>query len=126
MNGNVSLKALLGWLVALVPFVALCVSAWQGDHEGSLISFFAKLPIFTVQIIGILAVALLAVFISQAVRNLPRFDVNGAANQMAKCRLRMGTDLEKPGDPIACGLQYFGTTILLAIVLLSFFLIHGK
>ena len=75
--------------------------------------------------IAIVAIALTIVYLSQRVRNSDWFDRNGAAQEMGTIRDRVGTEDEAEGDNIACGLQYLGTTLFVAIVALSFFIVQS-
>ena len=70
--------------------------------------------------------ALGVVFIGQAVRSSRVYDVNGAGRQMAAIRARLGTPDERTGDNTAVAVQYASTTLQIAVIMLAFFLIHGR
>ena len=114
------------FVLGMLLYGLLFGGAFYRDRaDGSLASFFGEILVFAVMVHGILAVGLLAVWVSQWVRNRKRFDSNGAAVEMGTIRGRVGTKDEIPGDNTACAIQYAGTTLLLAAVLFGFFMIHG-
>ena len=97
----------------------------RGDGLATILEFIDELSTFTIQAILVVSVALLMVYTTNLVRSMEWYDKHGAGTELAKVRDRVGTGDEKPGDPMACGLQYMASSILIAVMILSFFLIHG-
>ena len=129
MNLSINPRQALGAVVAVAGAAAVITAAVQGDGGGRLIQFGLTLATFAVQCIGITAVALLVVYITQWIRNRTWFDERGCAREMALINARIGQDsgqlAEHPNDNVAVAIAYAGTTALIAIVVLAFFLIHG-
>ena len=79
---------------------------------------------WTVQAQLILFAALLLLYTANAVRNSTLFDKNSSAQEVAKSRDRVGTPKERAGDNTTAGLSYVGNSLLLAVILLAYFLSH--
>ena len=88
-------------------------------------AFYSQLAVFATQLVGLLALSLGAVYLMQAVRNKPWYDKDGAANELAKVRKRVGTTEERPGDNMAVAIQYAAVTVFLSVVVLAKFLMHA-
>jgi len=91
----------------------------------AVVHFAGESVVFALQAVVISATALLVVWVTQRVRGTSWFDQRGAAREMVSIHERIGTGDERPGDSVAVGLQYLATTVLIAVVTLAFFLIHG-
>ena len=117
-------KKPLGWFIGLALLVLLIFGGMSGDGEASIVQFFWRQITYGVQVLMILAVALMAVYISQLIRSFKWFDRRGAAREMEIVQGRIGTSKEKANDAPAVAFQYLATTILIAVVLLSFFLVQ--
>ena len=114
------------WLGIILFLAGLLIGSIATGGESKLLGWFIKLFPFALASFILLGIALLLVFCAQWVRNRRWYDENGAGTQMGTVRARVGTNDEKPGDNIAAGIQYGTTTILLGIVILTYFLaIHG-
>ena len=125
MNIQLDIKRFGMLALACIVLAAIIVT---GLYFGApkILSFLIASSVFAVQVIIIIAIALMAVYISQAVRNMEWFDRNGAGTEMSAIRKRTDTTEERTGDALAVAVQYAASTILLAIILLSFFLMHSK
>ena len=110
--GSAAVVALLAWLVL------------RNGGAATVLTFAVDLGIFAVQAIGIVGVALVVVFLSQTVRSSAAFDEHGAGGEMSTIRARIGTEHEAEHDAIAVAIQYAATTVLIALVMLAFFLVH--
>lgn len=95
----------------------------EGGHF-KLIAFAQDSANFGLQAIVIVLFSLGVVYLSQLIRTWKWFDRRGSAREMKTIQDRAGTENEKSGDPIALAIQYSGTTLLIATVLLAYFLIH--
>ena len=103
----------------------LIVGVW-GDRLAEVIDFLFDAATFGVQCAIIRVIGLTIMYGSQIVRNQEWFDKNGAAVEMGKVRSRQGGSDERQSDPIAIAIQYAASTFLLAVILLSFFLMHVR
>lgn len=112
-------------LLIVVALVILVMGVW-GDRMTEVVDFMFDAATFGVECAIILLIALVIMYGSQIVRNREWFDKNGAAREMGDIRARQGTDKERQGDPVAIAIQYAASTFLLAIILLSFFLMHMR
>ena len=128
MNGQINIRQALGIVIGLT-FLAAVLWLGLSGAAGEIGHFIAKSATFAIKCAVVAVIALALVWGTQAVRALPWFDMNGAGEEMALIRKRVGmsadTDTEMPNDAIACAIQYSGTTILIAIVLLAFFLMYS-
>lgn len=87
--------------------------------------FWSQLGQFGLQGLGLMVLALGTVFLTNAVRSCKWFDGRGPGVEMGKIRDRvMGKNgaEEKPGDNIACAMQWVSGTVLLAVYFLSYFM----
>ena len=119
--------AIRGMVLAGIAIVAAGLLALSvlGSKWSEVVAFYTvEGPAFAIMSLGVVTIALLIVFISQWVRNRPWFDRYGAAVEMGTVQRRIGTNREKPNDAIAVGIQYSGTSLLIATIVLGFFLIH--
>lgn len=105
--------AILYWLVVRSP---------DESHLASLEAMFWLQPVFMLQVGMLIAVALLMNYIVLHVRSRPWYDTNGAAMQLKTVQRRIGTEFEQPYDSVAMAIQFLASTILIATVILSFFL----
>ena len=112
-------------LILIAIAAGVVVAGLWGEGWVKFIGFFFESMGFALQCTLIVGVALFVVWLSQLVRSMDKFDKHGAAKEMDTVRKRVGTDDEQPNDAIATAIQYGSTTILVAFVLLSFFMIHG-
>ena len=113
-------------IISVVALVVLGFIAWIALDNGAMKiwTFFVDLCVFMVQAVLITAGALSLQWCSQVVRSNRMFDINGAGVEMGEVQKRVGTDLEKENDGIACSIKYTGWTIFSSIILLAFFLMH--
>ena len=125
MNKQINMRQALGILIG-VAFLSVVLWLGLSGAAGEIGHFIIKSATFAIKCAVVAVVALALVWGTQAVRALPWFDMNGAGEELAAVRKRVGVDgEEKESDGLACAIQYFGTTILIAIVLLAFFLMHA-
>lgn len=108
----------------LIVIIAILVMGLWGDRISEVVDFIFDAATFAVEAAVILFVGLILMYGSQQVRNREWFDKNGAAREMGDVRARQGSPKERDGDPVAIAIQYAASTFLLAIILLSFFLMH--
>ena len=116
-------KALIG--VIVLAFLGGMI--WGGVRNGgevTIIQFAEESALFGLQAMILTLFALAVVYVSQLIRSMEWFDKRGASREMKKVQDRAGTEHEKPGDSIALGIQVAGTTLLIGMVLLAYFLIH--
>lgn len=109
-------------------FIFSSLLMWRGtvgDGLATVLAFIDELATFTLQALLVVSVSMALVYFTAAIRSCEWFDKNGAGTEMADIRDRVGTPKEKEGDNKACGLQYLSSTILIAIMIISFFMIHG-
>lgn len=115
--------------VILLVLIALLIAVYQHVTETPsdierVKQFIKELAHFSVRILLLSALSLLIVYLTQLIRNTEFFDKNGAAIELGTIRTRIGTDQEAEGDSIAVAIQYAATTILMAAIISSFFLMH--
>jgi len=114
-------------VVGLIVLGGLVTLAILSPQLSKLLTFYLdEYPVFILQLLGLTLAGLLAVYISQIIRNQDWFDKYGAALEMGKVQARIGKSNEKAGDSTAVAIQYTGTTLFIALVVLSFFLMHGS
>ena len=99
MTGGQLAKLIGLWIVLTVFLAAVIAVAIVNDEEGALAAFFIALPIFAVQVQGILLVGLLAVWISQRVRNTDWFDRSPIRSRTSSRAIRSPSPSSTPGPP---------------------------
>ncbi len=124
---NINLKpTVIGQWAGNIMLIAAIL--WFGVNEEEeqlkVLTFIEESCTFAVEALIVTIGALAIVFLAQAIRASEWYDRHGAGTEMAKIRDRTNTTLEKPSDSIACAIQYASTTLLLAVILFGFFLIH--
>ena len=131
MNKQINMRQALGILIG-VAFLSVVLWLGLSGAAGEIGHFIIKSATFAIKCAVVAVIALALVWGTQAVRALPWFDMNGAGEELAVIRKRVlseygdaDVDAEQPGDAIACAIQYTGTTILIGIVLLAFFLMYA-
>jgi len=114
-----------GW-VALAAFVAglLLAVLFGGNeqHQSGLLVFVVALPVFLLQVILLAAAGAFVNWLLAWVRAQGWYDKHGAAQELGIIRARIGTPQEKEGDGNAAGRQFLASTVLIATVILAFFL----
>ena len=103
-------------------FVALIL--FGGTQDGGLatiLTFIGKLCTFTIQAVFVTGMALGIMYGVARIRSTEWFDRYGSGTEIATARRRVGSPDERPGDLWACGLQYLSNSIILAVVVYSFF-----
>ena len=122
---GVLMREVAGW-VAVVTFVFGCLLgvllAGDPDDQSALAKFLGDLPLFVVQMISLGVIGLLTAWIVNRVRSAKWYDTYGSAVEMGYIRDRLGGPDERNGDAQACALQFAANTLLVAIIILSFFL----
>ena len=119
-------KKVAAWVALAAFFGGLLIGTIETGGQDKLSGWFIKLFPFALSSFILLGIALLLVFCTQWVRNKDWYDRNGAGTEMGIIRDRIGTDEEKLNDTVAASIQYAGTTVLLGLVILTYFLaIHG-
>ena len=125
MQFNISKGVILGILGVLAIAGVIGWYGMSGGGHKELAGFPAELARFSLQAISMALVSLVVVYVTQLVRNMRWFDSKGAARELSKVRDRIDTEDECSNDAIAAAIQYTGTTILIAAVILAFFLMHS-
>lgn len=121
-------KRLLYLLMALGTYSALLALVWfigEESHLKSLKAFFIILPLFALQIIMLIKVALFGNYIVLYIRSRKWYDEHGPVNQLKSIQDRIGTKDEKPHDAVAMAIQFAGNSLLIAVMLLCFFLMRS-
>lgn len=102
------------WLWGLFSGIELAGWIWQLVREEAR---------FLIQIFGFLVpVALVVVWLCEFVRSRRWFDRWGPVRELQNVWARIGTVDEKPNDSTAAAIYRTGTTILIAVVILSGFI----
>ena len=122
------MKKVAAWVVLAAFFAGNLLGVLMGGDDGKsgLAVFIASIPLFTVQIFVLAIFGLLINWFVGQVRSQDWYDGNGAAVELGKIRDRVGSEDEKPGDNEACGRQFMANTILIATIILAFFLTQMK
>lgn len=116
---------IVGGIVAGIFVLGLLTAGLISDGFSALWNFIGDLGTFFLQALIVMLMALALVVLVQWLRNQSFTDRDGAAQEMAIVRSRIGTANEEPGDQTAVAIQYVGTTIFLAVVILSYFMFHS-
>ena len=74
--------------------------------------YLAELAPAVTRLIILAAVVLIFMFAIEKIRNLPRYDDNGAAIEVSKSHNRIGTRAEKAGDNTTAAIKYASRTAL--------------
>ena len=118
-------KELIQKGIGVLIFATIVYITFKHDGWVKILQFVVESCVFLFQCVVITGIALFVVWLSQGVRSMSWFDKHGAGEEMDIIRRRSGGANAQVGDAIAVAIQYAGTTILVAVVLLGFFLIHG-
>ena len=122
ISAVLTLASKVGILVFVGTLIGTLVwGAHRFGVESELKQWIADAIPFTLACLIVLLVSLLLVYISQKIRNQAWFDKDGAAQELSLVRNRIGTEKEKPWDSAAVSVQYGTTTILIAVVIYTFF-----
>lgn len=118
---------ILGFVIG-IAFVAVLIYLGsigaEPDKEAAEGAYFwSQLGQFGMQGLGLMVLALGTVFLTNAIRSCKWFDGRGPGIELGSIRDRVGKEgQEKPGDNIACALQWVSGTLLLAVYFLSYFM----
>ena len=118
-------KEVAAWTAVIILFSGMLLSVIigsNGEHQSGLAVFIFGLPTFAIQVLALVLVTLAIDFVASEVRNMEWFDRNGAARELGIIRTRIGTDKEQIGDNQSCSRQYLARNLLIAVVILGFFL----
>lgn len=116
------------WVVVLAFLAGIVLAVVLGgnaEHKSSLLSTIVTTPLFVIQVAILAAVALAVNYAILWVRGRKAYDKLGPVGELQTVQGRVGTVDEKPGDAQALGLQFLANTILIAVVILSFFLMRA-
>lgn len=117
------------WFAVVSFFAGMGIAVFffgTGDHQNSLVSTIVTTPLFVLQITILAAVALAVNYMILWVRARKAYDRLGPTGEMSTIQGRVGTPQELPGDNQACGLQFLANSIIIAVVILSFFLMRAQ
>ena len=117
-------KVFLG-LTGLAILVAMVGIGAAPDKGAGLLGFFLEALGFFGQILIIITLVLIVNYFVQFFRTRQWYDRFGAARELLHIQGRIGTSKEKLGDNTAMGYQFLANTVLLAVMVLSFFLLHS-
>ena len=118
-------KKIFGCITAMSLLAVILWAGTTGDGLATVLAFIKELSTFIIQAVLVIGAALLMVFIANYIRSREWYDAHGAGTELSKVRNRMSTNDEQPGDARACAVQFLASSILIAVMILSFFLIHG-
>ena len=103
----------------------LVVFSPDDTHLQSLKAMIMITPVFALQVTILVLVALGANYLVLYIRSRPWYDEHGPVTQLRAVQDRMGTKDEQPYDAIAMSIQFAANSLIIAIVVLSFFLMRS-
>ena len=125
---NKVVKAIGGYgtaIAIIIGFVLFIVFGNNAEHQNAFIATLVLMPLFCVQVLLLTIPALAINYLVLWVRSRKIYDEHGPVRELKMVQDRVGTDSERPYDSIALGLQFLANSILIATVILCFFLMRS-
>ena len=125
---NRIVKAIGGYgtaIAIIIGFVLFIVLGNNVEHKNAFIVTLVLMPLFCIQVLLLTIPALAINYLVLWVRSRKIYDEHGPVRELKMVQDRAGTDSEKEYDSVALGIQFLANSILIATVILCFFLMRS-